>query len=121
MLDEEREFEQILADKKHEELLAALGHIFRAVNQEHPDNSDKIVDAIAKNGTIIESFLKKSEKLSQPVDNQSNKEILTSMKSMANDIVNGLNEVKKELSTKKIKELKIHRDAGVIESVSVIY
>jgi hypothetical protein len=120
--NEDKEFELILADKRHKEMLSTLKGVVYALDKK--DNSD-IVLAIEKQQEIIGNALielKNKEKSPDIVINQDN--LVISIRELADSLLNSLNEIKVLVNKEEPKEwqFKIKRNnfSDLIESVSVI-
>ena len=118
----DKEFEQLLADKRHKEMLSQLKGVVVAL--ERKDNSE-IVGAIEKQQEKLGDFLiqlKKEEKEPNIVLNQD--KLVSSIENMANSITKSLEEIK-SLVVKEDKpcewEFKVKRNSfsDLIETVSV--
>lgn len=120
--NDDKEFEQLLADKRHKEMLSQLKGVVVAL--ERKDNSE-IVGAIEKQQEKLGDFLiqlKKEEKEPNIVLNQD--KLVSSIENMANSITKSLEEIK-SLVVKEDKpcewEFKVKRNSfsDLIETVSV--
>lgn len=116
------EFEQLLQNKRHLELVSQLKKIVESISNKQPtellniDNS-MVVEAINKQSRAIEDFVKvilniysNSEKKEQPISVNQEK-VVSSVNEMSNSILNSLNDIKVSLK----KEDKKEKDTWVFE------
>lgn len=129
-LDNEDNFEALLADKRHKELKGALGEIAMSLNK---DKNKDVVAAIAQQTHAINSFIelaKKEEKKEATEEKQevkyelNQKEVVSSVSEMGAAIQQGLEAIKAILEKpeeKKEWEFKVNRGHGnLIESITAI-
>jgi hypothetical protein len=100
------EFEQLLQDKRHKELLGTLKGIASLLSKDNSNDSG-IISAIEKQSGKIEKFVQVIKELPQPKVNVevNNDNVQTSITEMANSILGSLNEIKKVLQQPE-KEIK---------------
>jgi len=129
-LDNEDNFEALLADKRHNELKGALGEIATSLNK---DKNKEVVAAIAQQTHAINRFIelaKKEEKQESKEEKQelkvevNQKEVVSSVSEMGVTILKGLEALQAILEKpeeKKEWEFKVNRGHGnLIESITAI-
>lgn len=97
---EEKEFEDLLADKRHKEISGTLKSIALALAK---NNTDPIAVAIEKQGKAIEGFVKVVTNLPKPdvSVNVEQDELISSITEMGSVILKGLSDLKKAVEEKK--------------------
>lgn len=113
--NEDKEFELILADKRHKELIATLGSVTSALKEK--DNSD-IVLAIDSQKEKIEKFINYvKEDKEKDINIELNQDkIVSSIDLMANSILQSLDELKKLVVKTEQKEEKPNWEFHIVRN-----
>jgi hypothetical protein len=113
--NEDKEFELILADKRHKELISTLGSVTSALKEK--DNSD-IVLAIDSQKEKIEKFINYvKEDKEKDINIELNQDkIVSSIDLMANSILQSLDELKKLVVKSEYKEQKPNWEFHIVRN-----
>lgn len=119
--DEDKEFDQLLQEKRYKELSGTMRDIHAILSQK---TDNKTVSAIERQETIIKRLI--DEVKNTPKLRLNQEEIVTSVQKVTSDILKALTELRQELNKsvapKPIKPKKwifdIKRNYGYIESVT---
>lgn len=115
-LTNDREFDQLLAEKRHKELTAALDKLVSAINKK---KDDKVVEAIDRQVSALRDFLKQMKDEEKPME-MNHDDVVGCVEKLGQDILGGLTELK-ETITQKSKDwtFTVSRDnMGYIESIT---
>jgi hypothetical protein len=122
--DENKAFDDLLADKRHKELVSALRVISTSLNKE---DKTAIVDAIHAQGLNTEKLIgliKEVQKQEQPTININNDKISDALNKICADIIVSNNKVIEALESRLLPdtfEMSRGYAGGVVESVKVKY
>jgi hypothetical protein len=122
--DENKAFDDLLADKRHKELVSALRVISTSLNKE---DKTAIVDAIHAQGLNTEKLIgliKQVQKQEQPTININNDKISDALNKICADIIVSNNKVIEALESRLLPdtfEMSRGYAGGVVESVKVKY
>ena len=125
MTTEEQEFQELLQDKRHKEIIKSLSTIAMALNSDKKSD-DEIVKAIKGQGENVNNLIKSIQNIPKsqaPIVNINQKEISDSLNKICADIVASNNKVIETLEKRLLPhsfEL-VKSFNGVTESVKVNY
>ncbi len=125
MTTEEQEFQELLQDKRHKEIIKSLSTIAMALNSDEKSD-DEIVKAIKGQGENVNNLIKSIQNIPKsqaPIVNINQKEISDSLNKICADIVASNNKVIETLEKRLLPhsfEL-VKSFNGVTESVKVNY
>lgn len=116
MDEEDVDFETLLADKRHKELLTALKGILTSVDQK---KDSEVGNAIKRQELVINKFIEEVSRISQRPISLNNKEVVTSIKTMEENvlkigvtILEELKALKEQLARPRETEFKYKRNFG---------
>ena len=113
-IERDDEFEQLLAQRRHNEVIAALQDLAVAVTSD--SKSDKVINAINSMSESVKAMMSKDT-----VVNVDQDKVVLSVKNMGEQVLKGLNDLKElesEPEEKKVFIAEVTRDrGGYIDSI----
>lgn len=105
--EEDKEYETLLAEKRHKELASTLKDIAVAMRQK---NDDGVIKAIEKQETAVRVLADSLKNIPKPQSNHG--EVVTAINKMSQQILNGLAEIKQSVERPRNVTMKIKRKFG---------
>lgn len=120
-LKEDKEFEALLSDAKHEELTNALKDISVSL----AEGDENIVNAIKEQGSTVEGLVEAIKNLPEPeapIVEVNQEEVISSIQQICTDIIASNNKVIEALENRMMPEsFTLVKNFGITESVKVQY
>lgn len=108
---EDEEFEQLIADRRHKELLSAINKLLSAINVK--EDSTAVTKELQKQSQAIREFSDTIKNLKQPIVNVNQEPVISAIKNLSIAVKTELDLIKQSLGKEKEEkewEFDIKRD-----------